>query len=171
MKQMSPSTQTASIPPSQTSDEARKKLAYDAAVQRLIDQKATLNFFRERSAGLFAVASLIASISSTAGLTGEKNPLPLPVSIALMALMALIGLCATFVLWPLKHWGYSPRADAILAANKPLADIYEEATNGMSAAITENDRKLNFRVRMYRLAGLLTLCETLTVVAGAAAST
>lgn len=146
--------------------EVRNRMAYDSAVARLIQQSETIDTFRGRAAGLFSVAALIASISTTAGLTDALHPLPLPASVLLMIFMVGIGLCATVVLWPLGGWSYAPDALGILGYQGAVVDLLKEATEELADGIEENEDRISFRVWWYRSAGALTLLETLTVVIG-----
>lgn len=142
------------------------RLAYDAAVARHDQQSAIVDTYRGRAAGMFGLAALIASLSATVGLTDSTHPLPLWTSWALLGCFILIGVCATWVLWPIEDWSYTCDAKSIVEEEKPMKDVLKGAATAMGEGIDRNDRAIGRRIRFYRGAVAFTLVETVIVVAG-----
>ncbi|KQW06934.1 hypothetical protein ASD08_04910 [Streptomyces sp. Root369] len=115
---------------------------------------------------MFGLAALIASLSTTVGLTDKTHTLPVWTSWTLLGLVIVLALFVAAVLWPIKVWSYTCDAKDIAAEQKPMRDVLKSATDAMVLAIKGNDQILDRRIWAYRGVLVITLAETLIVVAG-----
>jgi hypothetical protein len=148
------------------------ELAYDAAVDILKQQDATLASMRNRASGLLATAALAASFSTSVGLFGSASTGNRPISHqygwALLAIVVLIGVANSIVLWPVRRWGYGPDPlrllDAIEKDSLTGNQFYRKFTLLLAEARVRNARTLLFRVRCYQAGIILLVVEVGTMI-------
>lgn len=145
--------------------EEKYKLAYDAAILTLTQQDATLGNLRNRATGLFTVAALITSFSSTIGLINKDHPWPIGVLLGLLGTLAGVGVCAMWILLPKSQWNFGPVPEALLEYQGDEQSLRRAAVLGMVDAREENKRAIQWSSRLYVAGSVFLLCETGLVVA------
>jgi ABC-type dipeptide/oligopeptide/nickel transport system permease subunit len=115
---------------------------------------------------MFGLAALIASLSTTVGLTDKTHTLPVWTSWALLGLIIVLAVFVAAVLWPINAWAYTCDAKDIAAEQKEMREVLKSATAAMVGGIKGNDDILGRRIWAYRGVLVVTLAETLIVVAG-----
>jgi hypothetical protein len=158
-------------PPTVQSD-TLYELAYNAAVDVLKQQDATLANMRNRASGLLATAALAASFATSVGLFGAgtagSKPIPHQYGWVLLATVILIGVASSIVLWPVQRWGYGPDPILILEAVEKDGltgnQFYDKFARLLVGAHARNAPKLIFRVRCYQAGILLLIVEVGTMI-------
>ena len=146
-------------------------LAYDSAKERLKSQDTTLGNLRTRSTTLLSSAAVLTTVAAAVGLL-YTDPAKGPVleewaSWALMALVAINGLCAMTIVWPTRDWTFVPSPRTLL---KFLEDGKDEtvARVEMVAEIrtdmTANEAMIDFRVKAFRIQVAALVSEVLVLV-------
>ena len=106
------------------------ELAYNAAVDVLKQQDATLANMRNRASGLLATAALAASFATSVGLFGAgatgSKPIPHQYGWVLLATVILIGVASSIVLWPVQRWGYGPNTTDLRRAGSHEAVTWDQ---------------------------------------------
>lgn len=148
------------------------ELAYNAAIEILKQQDATLSNMRNRASGLLATAALAASFSASVGLLGggsaHSRSIAHQYGWVLLATVILIGVVSSIVLWPTQKWGYGPDPVRLLEAiekdNLIGGQLYRKFTCLLMDAYARNARKLLYRVRCYQVGILLLVVEVGTMI-------
>lgn len=156
----------------------RLELAYAACQQTLTMQDGTLGNLRTRANNLLAAAALFTSFSTGVGLINNDptkgSVFPHAAALALIVIVALLGVSVLIVLWPAKNWVFTASAGGILAAadekdanGKFLNDedaIRREVINSLSGAIHANTETITFKSRAFQAAAILLLAEVLLLL-------
>lgn len=152
-------------------------LAYEAAVDRLEEQRSRLEGLRTRAAALFSVAGVVVTFATGIGLFGKDSnngaTLPNWCLYSLMGVLLLLGGCVVAALQPTENWLHGPPVDLLLTGAETHLHariIKERAAKYMweSADDKHNGAHLKKCAHWYRLAtGLLGL-ELLLIVLGVA---
>ena len=146
------------------------ELAYDAGETTLASQDTTLGNVRTRANNLLSTAALFISFSAGVGLINTdhtKGPVLSPIkALALLAVVAALGVCVLFALWPVHYWIFSPSAKKLL--NQSNTETREElqafVVEAMITGIDDNDDALKGKQRAFRYAAMLLLVEILLLV-------
>jgi hypothetical protein len=147
------------------------ELAYVAAQDLLKTQNDTLSNTRTRSNNLLATTALFISFSAGVGLI---NTDPCTESIfwpffafLLLLVVAALGGCVLFVVWPAKDWAFTPSARTILEridAGDGEATIRRHVTCKMIDGAALNSKKLKDRQIAFRAAVALLVAEVVLLV-------
>lgn len=151
----------------------RLKLAYEASSARLTQQDGTLQSLRNRATGLLTFGALITSFAAGVGLIntggGIAHSLPHWDAYALLGVIALIGLCSFYVLWPVDGFGFGPDAQRMLDRRCDGADVNVialEMARRMVRGVTDNDHLIEPRMSAFRAGSVLLVVEVVLVVIG-----
>ena len=168
---MSQTEEQGDLKPPTVQPDTLYELAYNAAVDVLKQQDATLANMRNRASGLLATAALAASFATSVGLFGAgtgSKPIPHQYGWVLLATVILIGVASSIVLWPVQRWGYGPDPILILEAVEKDGltgnQFYDKFARLLVGAHARNAPKLIFRVRCYQAGILLLIVEVGTMI-------
>ncbi|WP_141753654.1 hypothetical protein [Streptomyces agglomeratus] len=147
--------------------ESQYTLAYEAAVLALTQQDGTLGNLRNRSSGLFAIAGLIASFSTTVGLVDAGHAIPTWVAFALLGVLVVMCVLMALVLRPIHgKWVFGPDAGEILRHEGDMKELRGGVARGMVEAVVSNEQIIERRSAFYLWGVVLLWVEVSLVVAG-----
>jgi hypothetical protein len=158
--------------PHETASDKRLELAYEAAQQKLSVQDATLGNVRTRANNLLAAAALFTSFAAGVGLIktnpGHSAMFSRYVAMALLVVVALLGLSALSVIWPAKGWVFVPSASKIMQmydSGEDETSIRQFVIAAMIDGGNANSVKLKRKQDAFRVAAALLLAEIVLLLA------
>jgi hypothetical protein len=159
--------------PTNSGEDKRLELAYDAVVKRLAQQDATLGDLRTRATALLSTAALVTSFSATLGLINtdpnKGSLLPKWVAFVLLGLLVIIAVSAVFIHWPVPGWSFGPSGSKIMERTELGQDVdavRRYVTNELIAARERNENKITRRARAYQWGVLALVVEVIVLVVG-----
>lgn len=149
----------------------RLELAYDAGQKHLAMQDATLGALRIRANNLLGTAALFTSLSAAIGLVNtdpNRGAVLAPwKAIVVVSVVAVLGLCVVFVLWPINKWRFGPDPSIILVEYRAGEDenaIRKLVIDAMITAIASNADALKWKQTAFRCAAALLVAEVVLLL-------
>ena len=149
----------------------RLELAYDAGQKALAMQDGTLGNLRTRANNLLATTALFTSFSTGIGLINTDPDKGAVLAhwkaLVLAGLLALLGACVLYVLWPVRKFQFVPSAQQIMQLYHQRKDETYIRKFVISAMITgriENERKMKRRQLAFKAAVILLIVDIVVLV-------
>jgi hypothetical protein len=134
-------------------------------------QDGTLGSVRTRANNLLATAALFTSVSAAIGLINtdpHRGAVLAPwKALVLVSVVAVLGFCVVYVLWPIDNWQFGPDPQSILnesAADKDESSIRKTVTGAMITALGTNAVALKSKQKAFRWAAGLLVAEVVLLV-------